>query len=98
MNLSHQTAVDSALSQTVFGIAAIATFTPLYSFIDDSVGCYASAGLVQAKDGSFYGVTSRAGIQPGPINGVGTVFKATTDGRASPVYLFTGGADGRYPY
>jgi len=79
-------------------MTASGTLTTLYSFKADSVGCYTSAGLLQAKDGSFYGVTSRAGIQPGPNNGFGTVFKITTDGRASPVYLFTGGADGRYPY
>jgi uncharacterized repeat protein (TIGR03803 family) len=73
---------------TVFRMTASGTLTTLYSFKADSVGCYPSAGLVQAKDGSFYGVTQKAGIQPGSYNGFGTVFKITTDGKTSPVYSF----------
>jgi|SRR5580704_4977384 uncharacterized repeat protein (TIGR03803 family) len=72
------------------------TFTSLASF-NGTDGANPYAGVVQAINGDFYGVTLYGGIH----NSGGTVFKMTPSGTVSTVYNFcaqTGCADGANPY
>ncbi len=74
------------------------TLQTLYSFTanvagQNTVGAYPMAGLLQAKDGNFYG-TARGG----GADGDGTVFRCTTNGVISLVHAFTYGTDGAVPY
>ena len=57
---------------SVFKISTNGALTTLYSFTGGRYGTNPNAGLVQGRDGSFYGTTSSGG--PG---GVGTVFRLT---------------------
>jgi uncharacterized repeat protein (TIGR03803 family) len=77
---------------TVFEISSNGALTSLYSFTGGNDGAYAQAGLVQGSDGNFYGTTSGVGK-----NGVGTVFKISTNGALTSLYSFTGTNDGAYP-
>jgi len=60
-----------------------ADLTTLYSFTGWDDGGYPYAGLVQGSDGNFYGTTSNGGT-----NGVGTVFKISTNGEVMTLYNF----------
>ena len=64
----------------------------LYSFTRNSFGCLPFGGLIQAKNGSFYGTASAGGSQ-----GVGTVFQMDTNGVVKLVYAFPNGTSGNYP-
>ena len=77
---------------TVFKITTNGVLTSLYSFggTNDDANPYAT--LVQGSDGNFYGTTEAGGT-----NGLGAVFKITTNGALTSLYSFTGGADGAYP-
>ena len=76
---------------TVFKITPTGTLTTLHSFgSGDSTG--ASAGLIQATDGNFYGTTSGFGV-----SNTGTVFKITPSGTLTALHTFDG-ADGELPY
>ena len=55
---------------TVFQISTNGALTSLYSFTGGNGGANPSAGLVQGRDGSFYGTTSAGGQ-----GGAGTVFR-----------------------
>ena len=48
---------------------------------------------MQGTDGNLYGTTAGGGDY-----GAGTVFKMTTNGTFTTLYMFTGGADGANPY
>jgi len=79
---------------TIFRIASGGTsVSPLYSFTDGNDGAYPYAGLLSAADGNFYGTASQGGT-----NGYGSIFKMTANGVVTPLYSFTGGNDGAYPY
>jgi uncharacterized repeat protein (TIGR03803 family) len=65
----------------------------LYSFPAYSNWANPYAGLVQGRDGNFYGTTSTGGA-----SGDGTVYRMTTNGAVTTLYSFTGGADGATPY
>jgi len=71
---------------TMFRITTNGALTPLYSFTGGSESV--SAGLLQGRDGNFYGTTPQ---------GAGTVFKMTTNGALTSLYSFTGGNDGANP-
>jgi len=76
-----------------FGTEAAVVFTSLYSFQVSPTGANPSAGLVQGRDGNFYGTTSNGGT-----NGdAGTVFKIGTAGALTSLHSFTGGNDGGNP-
>ncbi len=77
---------------TIFEITTNGAFTLLYSFgmVTNDMG-YALdgstpyGGLVQGRDGYFYGMTYSGGI-----SNVGTVFQFSTNGTLTPLYSFTG--------
>jgi len=77
---------------TVFRISTNGVLTSLYSFTGGNDGANPETGLVQAKDGNFYGTTRHGGT-----NGAGTVFKVSSNGALSSLYSFTGGNDGASP-
>ena len=71
---------------TVFKLTAAKKLTTLYSFNATGStpdGTQPYAGLIQASDGIFYGVTARGGT-----NGAGTLFKITSTGIYSKLYDF----------
>jgi uncharacterized repeat protein (TIGR03803 family) len=71
---------------TVFRITSAGSVTTLHAF-DYNDGALPYAGLVQATDGNFYGVTEYGG--PGNCNdGCGTVFKITPSGVLTTLYTF----------
>ncbi|MGO8931069.1 MAG: choice-of-anchor tandem repeat GloVer-containing protein [Limisphaerales bacterium] len=57
---------------TVFRIGTNGVLTTLYSFIGGPDGAAPYGGLVQGRDGSFYGTTYQGGT-----NNLGTVFRLT---------------------
>src|SRR5579862_6347177 len=71
---------------TVFQISASGVQTNLYSFTGTNDGAFPRAGLVQGRDGSFYGTTDAGGT-----NGKGTVFKINSNGALTTLYSFNGG-------
>lgn len=70
------------------------TFNVLYTFTGDTDGEWPYAALIQATDGNLYGTTSFGGAN----YGTGTIYKITPAGTLTPLYSFTGGADGGYVY
>jgi uncharacterized protein (TIGR03437 family) len=87
---------------TVFKITTTGTLTLLYTFGTKSSasatladGANPIAGLIQATDGNFYGVTASGGIAgcQGNLNiflvgGCGTIFKITPTGTLTTLYSF----------
>lgn len=69
------------------------TKTTLHEFdaIDD--GSEPLAGVILDSSGNLYGTTSAAGGR----NDHGTVFKLSTSGTLTTLYVFSGGSDGRGP-
>ena len=82
----------AALLLPAFAARADVVFTNLYSFTGTNDGGNPSAGLVQGRDGYFYGTT-----EDGGANYSGTVFKISTNGTLISLYSFTGTNDGAYP-
>jgi uncharacterized repeat protein (TIGR03803 family) len=76
---------------TVFKITPTGTLTTLHSF-GSGDGTGASAALIQATDGNFYGTTSGFGV-----SNTGTVFKITPSGTLTTLFTFDG-TDGELPY
>jgi uncharacterized repeat protein (TIGR03803 family) len=75
-----------------FGAQTGVVLTNLYSFRILATGSNPTAGLVQGSDGYFYGTTFNGGT-----NGLGTVFKISTNGALTTLYSFTGTNDGANP-
>ena len=78
---------------TVFRITPSGTFTTLYSFCAQSDcldGNNPVGGLIQAKDGNFYGTTRWGGT-----NATGAIYKITPAGLLTTLYSFglSGGAE-----
>jgi uncharacterized repeat protein (TIGR03803 family) len=80
------------LALPAFVAQAGAVFTSLYSFTGTNDGAVPSAALVQGSDGNFYGTTAFGGT-----NGLGTVFKISTNETLTSLHSFTRN-DGAYPY
>ena len=81
---------------TVFELTAEGRPRRLHSFGSAEDGANPYAGLVQAKNGNFYGTTYGGGA-----HGHGTVFEITASGNLTTLYSFcsqTNCADGAYPY
>jgi uncharacterized repeat protein (TIGR03803 family) len=79
---------------TVFRISPNGALTSLYSFPGGDDGANPSAGLVQGRDGNFYGTTEYSQVFN---SGAGSMFKISTNGALSNLYSFTGGNDGANP-
>lgn len=77
---------------TIFTITQNGQFTPLFAFGGGSEGQNPGAGLIQATNGMFYGVTERGGT-----NDDGTVYQMSADGTETPLYSFTAGNNGAVP-
>src|SRR6266540_191762 len=75
---------------TVFKLDAAGTLTTLHSFTGID-GRWPLVGLIQARDGSFYGTTSSGGTSErcGDF-GCGTVFKIDAAGTLTTLHSFTG--------
>ena len=88
---------------TIFQITTNGVLTTLYSFgaatnalgyALDGRDCY--AGMIQGKDGNFYGVTYDGGV-----SNAGTIFQYSTNGAFTTLYSFTGNGSndaGAHPY
>ena len=81
---------------TVFEISPEGTLTILHSF-EGSDGAYPSAGLIQASDGTFYGTTTGGRASTACVEGCGTVFAITSEGRLTTLHSFDS-TDGANPY
>jgi uncharacterized repeat protein (TIGR03803 family) len=70
--------------------AQTGTLTTLYRFTYNSDGAYPVAGLIQARDGNFYGATTQGGTYPGGATGYGqgTLFKITPQGQLTVLHTF----------
>jgi len=89
---------------TIFKLTPGGVETVLYNFTYDPNtntainGIYPFGGLVQGKDGNFYG-TASAGGEPkagcnGYVVGCGTIFKITPSGKFTLLHRFMGAATG----
>jgi uncharacterized repeat protein (TIGR03803 family) len=89
---------------TIFKVTPSGTLTTLYRF-DGTDGYFPAAGLVQATNGDFYGITTYGGANDnceygGVTVGCGTVFKITPSGTLTTLYSFcaqSGCTDGESP-
>jgi uncharacterized repeat protein (TIGR03803 family) len=70
---------------TLFKVTSTGVFTSLYSFTGGSDGAWVGAPLVQASDGSFYGISSLGGR-----GGNGTIFRVSSDGVFTSLYQLPG--------
>lgn len=84
---------------TVFKITPGGDLTTFYSFCADPFGCSEGSGptgtLIQAEDGTIYGITEFGGAY-----GYGTVYKVTRSGELTTLHSFcaqTGCPDGANP-
>jgi len=82
---------------TIFKITASGTLTTVYSFTGAADEGYPAAGLIQAKDGNYYGTTFGGYSNGDGSYAAGTVFKMTPSGALTTLYSFTGGTDGGNP-
>ena len=88
----------SANDGTLFSMTLSGTVIILHSFGDGSVvndGTNPLAGLIQGKDGSFYGTTQQGGSA-----GQGTIFQMTSSGAVTILHSFGDGSvvnDGNAP-
>ncbi len=81
---------------TVYKIAGDGTKTKLHAFHGNADGSYPTGNLIMDGAGTLYGVTTEGGLDD--AQGFGTVFKITSDGTKSTLYVFQGQGDGGYPY
>jgi uncharacterized repeat protein (TIGR03803 family) len=84
---------DNYGAGTVFRITTNGLLTTLYSFTWGADGRGPWGGLVQGRDGNFYGTTENGGL----YSGAGTVFRITPTGTLTTLHAFIGGSDGAYP-
>lgn len=88
---------------TAFEITAKGVFKQLYSFCSKSAcadGASPTSGLIQGRNGNFYGTTSAGGANACSGSGCGTAFSLTSSGKLTKLYSFcskTSCADGEYP-
>jgi uncharacterized repeat protein (TIGR03803 family) len=96
----------TADSGTIYKIAPDGSFTSLYTFCLGFPKCTdgsdPSGGLIQGRDGNFYGTTAAGGTNGycGNIQ-CGTIFKITPNGTLSTIYDFcaqTNCTDGSEPF
>jgi uncharacterized repeat protein (TIGR03803 family) len=90
--VTNGTGTMQAAAVTNVGISCLQVLTILYSFGGGNDGANPYGNLIQASDGSLYGMTPSGGA-----SGAGTVFKITTAGVETVLYSFAGGTDGGSP-
>jgi len=80
---------------TVFKMTPAGSLTVLYSFTSDigSTNSCPAPGLAQGKNGDLYGATESGGASD-----AGTLYKVSLQGAFTPLYSFTGYADGAWPF
>jgi len=98
-NFYGTTAYDGACGNygTVYKLTSEGKLTTLHSFCGGTDGA-SPGGLVQATDGSLYGITTLGGdfgCEPAD-GGCGTVFRVTTKGKLTTLHAFDGN-DGEFP-
>lgn len=82
---------------TVFRTSGSGSFTTLHVFT--GLDGAAPTGIVQGRDGAFYGTTTYGG-QPGTsslVPGTGTIYKIDTAGNLVVLFVFPGGERGYRP-
>ena len=77
---------------TIFQITPQGQEAILYSFAGRKDGANPYNGLIQDRDGNFYGTTSQGGAK-----NKGTLFKVTPQGQETILYSFAGGNNGASP-
>jgi uncharacterized repeat protein (TIGR03803 family) len=87
----------------VFKLDPTGKHTILYAFTGGADGLGPSSGVIQDREGNFYGTTIAGGdlngVCPGPPLGeCGVLFKLDPDGKETVLHAFTGGADGYGAY
>jgi uncharacterized repeat protein (TIGR03803 family) len=83
---------------TVFRITPNGLLTTLHSFTGANDGSNPGGALLQASDGYLYGTTTRGGAYTNQnLDGLGTLFRITTNGILTTIRSFTGGDDGAGP-
>jgi uncharacterized repeat protein (TIGR03803 family) len=75
------------------------TLTNLHSFVGSPHdGSFPQAGLVQGRDGNFYGTTGGGGTSTNCSGGCGTVYKISSSGSLTNLYSFgSSPSDGENP-
>ena len=74
---------------TVFRVGSDGSYTNLYSFGSSPTDGYnPQAGLVQGRDGNFYGTTVYGGTSANCGGGCGTVFRISPSGNYTNLYSF----------
>jgi uncharacterized repeat protein (TIGR03803 family) len=81
----------------VFKLDAAGRYTVLHSFTGGSDGGYPAAGVVLGPSGTLYGTASDYGVTRNGDRGEGVVFELSASRILTPLYTFTGGADGGGP-
>jgi uncharacterized repeat protein (TIGR03803 family) len=76
----------------IFEITAAGALTKLHQFASNGFDGRNPGALLQSSNGFIYGTTTNGGT-----NGYGSIFKMTSTGVLTPLYSFTGGADGAHP-
>jgi uncharacterized repeat protein (TIGR03803 family) len=92
---SRAALLAAAASLALAATAAHAShnFQVLYSFTGQTDGGNPHGNLLRDADGNLYGTTVQGGT-----SGYGVVFRLSPDGKQTPLYSFSGGADGHYAY
>jgi uncharacterized repeat protein (TIGR03803 family) len=90
-NLYGATA-NGGVGGMVYKLSASGEETMLYNFSGAPGGTNPSSGPTRASAGDLYGTTYLGGAA-----NVGAVYKLNAAGQETPLYSFTGGADGAYP-
>jgi uncharacterized repeat protein (TIGR03803 family) len=84
-------------TMAVFGfIPAHSAEKTLHTFQGGSDGALPLGGLIDGKDGYFYGTAAEGGSSSA-CQGCGVIFKIVPDGAETVLYAFQGGNDGAEP-
>jgi uncharacterized repeat protein (TIGR03803 family) len=87
----------------VFKVDPTGRETVLHAFTGGADGLGPSSGVIQDRQGNFYGTTIGGGDPTGycpgpPIGECGVLYKLDPDGKETVLHTFTGGADGYGAY
>lgn len=74
-------------------VSGSSVFTALHEFSVFPQGSQPATPLIQARDGNFYGATLTGGTN----GGFGTIFRISTSGVCTTLYVFSDNGDGAGP-